>query len=454
MTLLNANYLNIGRRLTITLALLITLFLFGNGLVILQFQRARRQTDRLTSVSQQLIAVLRLQEGLLSFHQRLNDLALSKDAQRLSTESQPLRAALLEQTRQARSNLAYLPPEFQVDPAFQTALDTFETTLPSQLGDITDLASAGDWQAAQLRIDNELSRMEAATSSLVKSIDRELDEELPRAVANMRDVQRRAILIVPATAISTVLTAAFFGWAIARRILELRLEERLNERTRIARELHDTLLQSFQAVLMKFSVVSYLIPDRPAEAQKTLENAVDLARVAITEGREAVQGLRSSNLVIDDLAQAIETLGEVLSSERAGQPSPHFHVKVEGAPRELSPKIRDDVYRIVGEALRNAFHHSQAERIEVEIHFEHRQLTLKIRDNGKGLDQQILERGGRPGHYGLASMRERADIVGGRLAIRSQPDSGTEVQLSVPASAAFTKSSEGRRSTATSEGTV
>jgi signal transduction histidine kinase len=131
--------------------------------------------------------------------------------------------------------------------------------------------------------------MEAMTSALAKSIDRELDEELPLAVANMRDVQRRILLIVPATAISTVLIAAFFGWSIARRLLELRLEERVSERTRIARELHDTLLQSFQGVLMKFSAVTYMLPDRP-EAQRALEAVVEQARQAIIEGRNAVQG--------------------------------------------------------------------------------------------------------------------------------------------------------------------
>ena len=193
----DGNYFNIDRRLTLTLALLIGLILGGNGLVILQFERARLQTDRLTGVSQQLIAVLRLQEGLLSFHQRLNELTQSRDARRLETETEPLRASILDQTRQTRSALAYLPPEFRMDPAFLTALDAFETTLPSQLREVTGLAIAGDWQAVRLRLDNELERMESATAALVKSIDRDLDEELPRAVSNMREsVQHRIILIV------------------------------------------------------------------------------------------------------------------------------------------------------------------------------------------------------------------------------------------------------------------
>jgi len=446
----DGNHLNIGRRLTFTLALLIALILGGNGLVISQFERARLQTDRLTGVSQQLIAVLRLQESLLSFHQRLNELAQSRDAQRLAVEADPLRTALLEQTQQTRSTLAYLPPEFRVDPVFLTALDTIETTLPSQLQDITALAAVGDWEAVRLRLDNELKRMEAATSVLVKSINRDLDEELPRAVANMRGVQRRILLIVPATAISTVLIAAFFGWAIARRILELRLEERVSERTRIARELHDTLLQSFQGVLMKFSAVSYLIRDRPAEAEETLGKVIDQARQAIREGRDAVQGLRSSTVVSNDLARAIGALGEELAADQ--QNSPEFRMHVEGTARELAPLVRDDVHRIASEALRNAFRHAQARRIEVEIRYDRRRLRLRVMDNGKGIDQEALSGGGRPGHFGLAGLHERARLVGGELAIRSKLGSGTEIELIVPASVAYAKSHVTHRSTSSGRG--
>src|SRR6266478_5494394 len=120
----DGNNVDIGRRLTFTLVLLIALILGGNGLVILQFDRARLQTGRLTSVSQQLIAILRLQESLSSFHQRLNELAQSKDVHRLLTEAEPLRTALLEQAQQTRSSLAYVPSEFRVDPAFLMALGT------------------------------------------------------------------------------------------------------------------------------------------------------------------------------------------------------------------------------------------------------------------------------------------------------------------------------------------
>jgi signal transduction histidine kinase len=435
----DGNYFSIGRRLTLTLALLIALILGGNGLVILQFERARLQTDRLTGVSQQLIAVLRLQEGLLSFHQRLNDLAQSKDADRLVTEAEPLRTALLEQTQQTRSTLAYLPSEFRVDPAFLTALDAFETTLPSQLQDIAALATAGDWEAVRFRLDNELKRMETTASTLVKSVNRVLDEELPLAVANMRNVQRRILLIVPATAISTVFIAAFFGWAIARRILELRVEERVRERTRIARELHDTLLQSFQGVLLKFHAVTYMLPDRP-EARQTLEGVIEQARGAIIEGRDALQGLRSSTVISNDLARAIGTLGEGLAADQTGRNSSSFLVQVEGTPRNLAPLVWGEVYRIAGEALRNAFRHADARRIEVDIRYDQRQLLVRVRDDGKGIDPEVIDAGGRAGHHGLPGMRERANMVGGKLAVRSELNSGTEVEMTIPASLAYAKS--------------
>jgi signal transduction histidine kinase len=231
------------------------------------------------------------------------------------------------------------------------------------------------------------------------------------------------------------------------RQFNMRMEERVNERTRIARELHDTLLQSFQGVLLKFHAVTYVILDRPAEAQKTLETVIEQARQAITEGRDAVQGLRSSALVSSDIAQAISTFGDELASGPSGQNSPNFRVVVEGAPRDLAPLLRDEIYRITGEALRNAFRHAHAQRIEVEIRYDQRQLRLRVRDDGKGIDPTVLNGGGRPGHYGLPGMHERAKLVGGKLAVWSELNSGTEAELTIPASIAYAKSSAARRST-------
>jgi signal transduction histidine kinase/ligand-binding sensor domain-containing protein len=224
-----------------------------------------------------------------------------------------------------------------------------------------------------------------------------------------------------------------------KRQFNIRLEERVNERTRLARDLHDTLLQSLSGVLLKFHAVTYLLPGKPDEAKKTLESVVDEARRAVTEGRDTVYGLRSSTVTTNDLARSIGSLAEELAAGPTARIVPSFQVRVEGKTRDLHPIIRDEVNRIACEAVRNAFLHAQAGRIEVEIRYDERQLRLRVHDDGKGMDGKVLE-GGRAGHYGLPGMRERAKLVGGKLAVSSEPDSGTEIELTVPASAAYAKS--------------
>jgi len=112
----------------------------------------------------------------------------------------------------------------------------------------------------------------------------------------------------------------------------------------------------------------------------------------------------------------------------------------------LPPILRDEVYRIASESIRNAFHHSGASRIEVEINYGERELRVRIRDNGKGIDPKVLDAGGRAGHHGLPGMHERTQLVGGELAVWSELDSGTEVELTIPASSAYAKSLAARRS--------
>jgi signal transduction histidine kinase/ligand-binding sensor domain-containing protein len=231
----------------------------------------------------------------------------------------------------------------------------------------------------------------------------------------------------------------------------IRIEERVGERTRIARDLHDTLLQSFQGLLLKFHAVTYLLGENP-EARKRLESAIDQARAAITEGRDAVEGLRSSMVISNDLGEAIGVLGDGLAADQPAASRPEFRVDLEGAPRNLTPLIRDDVYRIAGEALRNAFHHSEAKRIEVEIRYDPRELRVRVRDDGKGIEPKFLDAQGRSGHYGLPGMHERAGMIGGRLAVWSELRSGTEVELTVPASIAYARSPQDRRSTLSGQG--
>jgi signal transduction histidine kinase len=236
------------------------------------------------------------------------------------------------------------------------------------------------------------------------------------------------------------------------RELNVRLEGRVAERTRIARELHDTLLQSFQAVLLKFHTVTYLL-DRPAEAQKRLESTIEEARQAMKEGRDAVQGMRSSTVVTNDLARAITTVGEQLAADQTGRNSAEFRLAVEGATRDLVPLVRDEVNRIACEAVRNAFNHARASRIEVEIHYDKRRFRFRVRDDGKGMDPQVLAEGKRAGHFGLPGMQERAELTGGKLAVWSEPDSGTEIELTIPAAIAYPKSPAAGQTMSSGQGT-
>ena len=218
------------------------------------------------------------------------------------------------------------------------------------------------------------------------------------------------------------------------------LEARVDERTRIARDLHDTLLQSFHGLLLRFQTVYSLLPSRPEEAKQSLGSVIDQAAQAITESRDAVQGLRSSTIESNDLAGAIRSFGEELSADETNKSAAVFQVQLEGTPQNLHPIMRDEVYRIAVEALRNAFRHAQARHIEVEIHYDLGQVRLRVRDDGKGIDPKVLGGDGRKGHYGLHGMRERAEVVGGKLTIWSDLDSGTEVELSIPAAAAYATS--------------
>jgi signal transduction histidine kinase len=224
----------------------------------------------------------------------------------------------------------------------------------------------------------------------------------------------------------------------------LRIEERANERTRIARELHDTLLQSFQGLLLRFQAAVNLLPERPAEAKQRFENAIDHAAQAIIEGRDAVQELRSSTGVTNGLAPALKSLGEELAAYETNRNFVASFVVLENTPRSLRPIYRDEICRIAGEALRNAFHHAQARRIEVEIDYGERSLQVLIRDDGKGIDPKVLNEQGRAGHWGLPGMRERARCMGGNLDVRRRLDSGTEVELRIPATVAYAASRSSR----------
>ena len=210
-----------------------------------------------------------------------------------------------------------------------------------------------------------------------------------------------------------------------------RLGARMEERVRIARELHDTLLQGFQGLVLRFDAVMKTIPqDHPA--RNLMENVLDRADGLLLEGRERVRDLRHEEISANELQARLVTCGDQLRQNHAIR----FSLSVIGTPQPLDPTVGDEVYRIGQEALTNAFQHSKSSKIEAEITYDHSRLRLRVRDDGAGIDQDVLLRG-RDGHWGLVGMRERTQKIGGQLKIWSQEGAGTEVELAIPASIAY-----------------
>jgi signal transduction histidine kinase/ligand-binding sensor domain-containing protein len=214
--------------------------------------------------------------------------------------------------------------------------------------------------------------------------------------------------------------------------LNVRFDERLAERTRIAQELHDTLLQGFVSASMQLHVAVDRLPE-DSPAKPAFARALALMSRVIEEGRNAVRGLRSSGEAHD-----LEHVFSGVQSELAVGQTTAYRVIVEGSPRPLNPAVRDDVYRIGREGLVNAFRHSGAKAVEIEIEYAPSELRLFVRDDGRGIDPQIA-RTGATGHWGIAGMKERAARIGGSLTIRSRAAAGTEIELRVPGRAAFTR---------------
>jgi signal transduction histidine kinase/ligand-binding sensor domain-containing protein len=211
----------------------------------------------------------------------------------------------------------------------------------------------------------------------------------------------------------------------------MRLDERLAERERIARDLHDTFLQSVQGLMLKFQAVLVRLP-LDAPARPLLEQALDRADHVLAEGRDRVYELRRT-VDAQDLPQALTAV----ATELAPNVPTEFRITVEGAPRELHPMVREEAFMIGAEALRNAFRHAAARHIDLEIAYGRQGLSLRVVDDGRGFDVTALGQSAPGRHYGLTGLRERARRIRSQLEVSSLPGSGTEVRLMVPASVAF-----------------
>jgi signal transduction histidine kinase len=210
-----------------------------------------------------------------------------------------------------------------------------------------------------------------------------------------------------------------------------RVEERTRERERIARELHDTLLQSVQALVLKFGSVSRTL-ELPEAERQALDQAVEAAQEAIVESRDHIQGLRSRVDRDADLAGSLAAVGR----EAADGAAVGFSVVTQGAVRPLRPDALEVCYRVAREAIVNAFRHAAAASIEVQVIYGAADLRIRVRDDGVGLPAPAAL-GGRSRHWGLTGMTERVEAIGGRLGVWSRANAGTEIELVLGAQRAY-----------------
>lgn len=233
-----------------------------------------------------------------------------------------------------------------------------------------------------------------------------------------------------------VIAAMLATYLIRMRLLassfRRRLQERLEERERIARELHDTLLQSIQGLILRFQAIANRIP--AADPNRAgIESALDRADQVMAAGRERVRDLRTSEAILGDLPEAFARIAHDLSFDRAAQ----FDTVTRGTPRELVCEAREEIYGVGREALLNAFRHADASRIEVILDYGVEAFQLSVRDDGKGFDPRMATSFERSSHFGLRGMRERARRVNGRLDIETEKGGGTAIVLVIPARFAY-----------------
>jgi signal transduction histidine kinase/ligand-binding sensor domain-containing protein len=235
-----------------------------------------------------------------------------------------------------------------------------------------------------------------------------------------------------ATASAGLYLLYFLRLRQATQRVQVTMEAQLAERERIARDLHDTLLQSVQGLILKIHAVTKRIPDGEPVRQD-MERALDYADQVLMEIRDRVSSLRTTGPLIPDLPAAFRQIADRASHDR----KMIVQTVVEGTPRELRSLVLEEVFAIGREALINALSHSAGQHVEVEITYDPRQFRLRVCDDGRGIDSAILEKGGRDNHWGLNGMRERASKIGGQLELWSRPGNGTEAELTVPAGTAY-----------------
>ncbi len=236
-----------------------------------------------------------------------------------------------------------------------------------------------------------------------------------------------------------VLAGAAFLWTMhlarlrrASAEIRARLEERFGERERIARELHDTVLQGAYGLILRFQAVAERMPSSDP-TRHTIEDTLARAERVIAEGRLRVDGLRTQS----DDGQGLQTALSGVATEVVPGCDTALSVFSEGRPRALHTVVRDEVYWIAREAIVNALRSARAKKVEVELSYRNADLCVRIRDDGRGIDPALLDAGGRPGHWGIRGMKERARRIGAAFDIWTGAGVGTEVSLKIPGTVAY-----------------
>jgi len=478
--------LKIGVRLTTCFLTIVVLMIAGDAVSIWQLRQLEAHTEMLKTADRASSAIVRLHLDVSSFSGRVAVLTRGHDARQFANEAALLRETFLRHVRDAEQILNS-SPEIAQDAFTSSTLKTLKATLPTQIDSEIELANAGDWPAIQLRLTGQIQDLIDLSSSLVEGVEERAFQQRATVNEQTEQVRRRLFIVVPAAWMLTLFAAAALGWYVTRTItvplselrlgaealgrrdfrhqvnvagndelavlgkafnhaarqldnqFETTLEVRVAERTRIARELHDTLLQSFHGLLYRFQAARFMFPERMEEGIQSLDAALVRTEQALEESRNSIQGLRLGLSAESELDQIlIVTSQELASSQRTGEDgSPQFKVIMEGERQILSPIIQEEIGQIARELIRNAFRHARAHEIEAELRYDTDVFCLIVRDDGKGIALEILRDGGCAGHWGMTGVHERARGIGARLEFRSQAGAGTEVRLTLPAAVAY-----------------
>ena len=485
-SLFRGSDLKIGVRLTTCFLTIVVLMIAGDAVSIWQLRQLEAHTQMLKTADKASSAIVRLHLDMNSFSGRVAVLTRGHNARQFANEAALLRETFQRHVRDAEQILTS-SPEIEQDAFTSSTLKTLKATLPTQIDSEIELANAGDWPAIQLRLTGQIQDLIDLSSSLVEGVEERAFQQRATVNEQTEQVRHRLFIVVPAAWMLTLFAAAALGWYVTRTItvplseltlgaealarrdfrhqvnvagndelavlgkafnhaarqldnqFETTLEVRVAERTRIARDLHDTLLQSFHGLLYRFQAARFMFPERMEEGIQSLDAALVRTEQALEESRNSIQGLRLGLSAESDLDQIlIVTSQELASSQHTGEDgSPQFKVIVEGERQGLSPIIQEEIGQIARELIRNAFRHARAHEIEAELRYDADVFCLIVRDDGRGIAPEILRDGGCAGHWGMPGVHERARGIGARLEFRSQAGAGTEVRLTLPAAVAY-----------------